>query len=86
MWKEIWEAIKHFITVAEDNKRNREEIKEVRRQMDEMMRIIERMAYEIRRGLDEEKHEREKLALRLENELLKFERRLPAGKGTEEEK
>lgn len=50
------------------------------------MRIIERMAYEIRRGLDEERHEREKSALRLENELLKFERRLPTGKTNEEEK
>jgi hypothetical protein len=42
------------------------------------------LAYEVRRVQDEEKHEREKLALRLENELLKFERRLPAGKTTEE--
>ncbi len=47
MWKEIWEAIKNFIMVAEDSKRNREEIKQVRRQMDDMMRIMERMAYEI---------------------------------------
>ncbi len=44
MWKEIWETIKHFITVAEDSKRNREEIKEMRRQMDDMMRIVERVA------------------------------------------
>ena len=79
MWKEIWEAIKHFITVAEDSKRNREEIKEVRRQMDDMMRIMERTAYEIKHVADIDKHEREKLALRLENELLKFERRLPSG-------
>lgn len=80
MWREIWEAIKNFIMVAEDSKRNREEIKEVRRQMDDMMRILERMAYEIRQVGDLDQHEREKLALRLENELLKFERRLPSGK------
>lgn len=84
MWKEIWEAIKHFITVAEDSKRNREEIKEVRRQMDDMMRIMERMAYEIKHVADLDQHEREKLTLRLENELLKFERRLPSGKEDKE--
>ena len=56
----------------------------MRREIDELAWAIERLAYEARRGQDEEKHEREKLALRLENELLKFERRLPAGKTTEE--
>ncbi len=45
-----------------------------------MARAIERLAYEIKRTQDEDRHEREKLALRLENELLKFERRLPSGK------
>lgn len=51
----------------------------MRREMDEMARAIERLAYEIKRTQDEDRHEREMLALRLENELLKFERRLPSG-------
>ena len=41
---------------------------------------VERLAYEIHRVSDKEGHEREQLALRLENELLKFERRLPPAK------
>ncbi len=52
----------------------------MRREIDEMAKVIERLAYEIKRPQDGERHEREKLALRLENELLKFERRLPSGK------
>lgn len=44
------------------------------------MRIVERVAYEVNRVADLDQHEREKLVLRLENELLKFERRLPTGK------
>ncbi len=47
--------------------------------MDDMMRIMERIAYEIKKVGDLDQHEREKLALRLENDLLKFERRLPSG-------
>jgi len=50
----------------------------MRRDIDEMARAIERLAYEIKRMQDVDQHEREKLALRLENELLKFERRLPS--------
>lgn len=42
-----------------------------------------RPAYEIRRVGDKDESEREKLVLRLENELLKFERRLPSA-NTEE--
>ncbi len=42
------------------------------------------MAYEIKQVGDLDQHEREKLGLRFENELLKFERRLPSGKGNKE--
>lgn len=56
----------------------------MRREIDELTRAVERLAYEIRRGLDEEQHERELLALRLENELLKFEKRLPSGEKDKE--
>ena len=51
----------------------------MRREIYEMARAVERLAYEIKRTQDEERHEREKTALRLEDELLKFERRLPSG-------
>ena len=46
----------------------------------EINAAIQRLAYEIQRTRENDQHEREKLALRLENELLKFERRLPPGK------
>ena len=37
---------------------------------------VERLSSEIRRVRERDDNEREKMALRLENELLKFERRL----------
>ena len=40
----------------------------------------------IHRIKENEAHEREKLALKLENEMLRFERRLPSGQKNEETK
>jgi len=58
-----------------------------------MASALERLAYEVRRvsekvdrASENEAHEREKLALRLQNELLKFERRLPPAKHSEDSK
>ena len=59
-----------------------------------MASALERLIYEVHRvsekidhASENEVHEREKLALRLENELLKFERKLPpAGSENPEDK
>ena len=76
MWKQILELAKRLFMLAEDTKRNRDEIKEVREEVRRLGSAVERLAYEIRRVGDREAHEREQLRLRLENELLKFERKL----------
>ena len=84
MWKQLTEWLTQMIVLARETQRNSDDIKQMRREIDELARALERLAYEVRRGQDEERHEREKLALRLENEMLKFERRLPNGKTTKE--
>ncbi len=58
----------------------KQEINEVRREVHDLGRGFDRLAYEIRRVSDYEAQERKMMALQLENELLKFERRLPSGK------
>ena len=49
-----------------------------------MSDLVVRLQYELRAEIrslrDEERHEREKLVLRMENALLKFERQLPSPK------
>jgi hypothetical protein len=47
---------------------------------------VRELAYEVRRSRENESHEREKLMLKLENEFLRFERRLTSGKPSEESK
>ena len=81
MWKQLSEWLTQMVMLAKETQGNSDDIKQIRREMDEMARAIERLAYEIKRTQDEDRHEREKLALRLENEMLKFERRLPSGDG-----
>lgn len=80
MIKEIGEWITQIITLGKETQRNSDDIKQIRRQIDEMSRAIERLAYEVKRTQDQGQHKHETLALKLENELLKFEHRLPGGK------
>jgi hypothetical protein len=39
--------------------------------------VVERLMYEVHRSTERAESDREKMALQLENALLKFERRLP---------
>jgi predicted nucleic acid-binding Zn-ribbon protein len=80
MWKQILDMAKRLLMLAEDTKRNRDEIKELREEVRRLTSALERLAYEIRHVSERDEGERERLALHLENELLKFERRLPSAK------
>lgn len=81
MWKQVAESLKQLLLLTtEQTQRNRREIKEMRQEMQDLTRVVERLAYEVQRVRDHEVHEREKMALRLENEMLRFERRLPEAK------
>ena len=84
MWEKIWDLLSKVATLTKDTDRNSQEIKEIRADIRDIYSKLERLAYEIQKTREEDRHEREKLALRLENELLKFERRLPSGEGKSE--
>jgi len=83
MWDKIWDLLMKTVTLTKQTDKNTEDIKEIQRELREIHSWLERLAYEIQKTREEDRHEREKLALRLENELLKFERRLPSGKEKE---
>ncbi len=80
MWEKIWDAITKIITLTEKTDRNTQDIKELQRGFRDLTVVVQLLYKEIHNVRDEDRHEREKMALRLENELLKFERRLPSGK------
>lgn len=75
-----------MLILSKETERNRTDIKEVREEVERLTMVVQGLAFEIKRlsekidrAHETETHEREKLALRVENEMLKFERRLPAG-------
>ena len=74
------------ITLSKQADQNTTDIKELQREVREIHSWLEWLVYELQKNREEtervrkdEQNEREKMTLRLENELLKFERRLPSG-------
>ncbi len=97
MWKDLIEFTKAVFFLQRDTQQNKEDIKkcernieilqqdvkDIRKEFAKLTVILERLAFEIQRVSDRETSEREKIVLQLENEMLKFERRLPQGKDAE---
>ena len=81
MWKQVLQVAARFWKVAEETQRNSTEIRELRQELNDMGKVLDQVLHELQRQRENEAHEREKLALRLENELLRFERRLPPVRG-----
>ncbi len=80
-----------MINFGEDTKKNKDKIEDLEREVQRLTDDMTRMTYEIQRSRDEmsyyknsESSEREKMALRLENTLLKMGR-LPAPKNEDAE-
>lgn len=84
MWKRILDLGARLLTLGKELEQNRADIKELRRDLLNLTLLVQRLSDEIKLTNQREANEREKLVLQLENELLKFERRLPASKDSEE--
>ena len=73
MLKKLLEYFTRLLTLAEATRENKTEIAEMRAELRDMALTVQLLA-------NNQRHDMEKLALRLENDLLKFERRLPPSK------
>ena len=80
MWKQLFKLAKQLITLAEDMERGKARQKELQDHVEGLTATVQWVVFELRRQAEHDAHEREKLALRLENELLRIEKRLPACK------
>jgi predicted nucleic acid-binding Zn-ribbon protein len=72
MWQKFLDAIAQVATLTRDTKENREDIKKLREDFNKMTILMERVLAELRQGREMERSEREKLALKLENDFLRF--------------
>ena len=77
MWQQFFDGLKKLILLKEQTDRNIADIAELQKDVKELTLVVRDLIYEVRGNKSNEAHEREKMALRLENELLRFERRLP---------
>ncbi len=77
MWQQIYDGLKKLLLLKEQTDKNTADLKELQREVKELTAVVQHLIYEVRGNRSDEAHERANLALRLENELLKFERRLP---------
>jgi hypothetical protein len=73
MLKKLLDYFTRLLTLAEATRENKTEIAEMRAELRDLALSVQLLAHD-------QQHDMEKLALRLENELLKFERRLPLSK------
>ena len=84
--KDLGSLAQKVLTFGKELEQNRADIKEVRRDLQSLTLLVQRLADEIRLSDQREVSEREKLILKLQLELLKLERRLPPAKPSDEDK
>jgi len=78
MWKEIFNAVQRLFEIDSTLTRHEREINELRHELRTVSASVEELRNEMKRFADNERHEREKFCLRVENAFLSFERRLSA--------
>jgi septal ring factor EnvC (AmiA/AmiB activator) len=66
--------------VRQEVRELRQEFGQIQREFHELTLAVQRFMFELHAIREHEAHEREKMALRLENELLRSERHLPPAK------
>ena len=94
MWKQVYEYTKDFLLLSRETQENkadikeqkvevkeiRSEVKQLRSDFNNLVLLVQKLSFDIQQVSDREESERQRMALQLENEMLKFERRLPSGK------
>lgn len=77
MFKQVVDAVRQMLFLLRDMEQNKEAIATLKEQLAETNELVRAVVIEVQRNKETEQHEREKLVLRLENALLRFERLLP---------
>ena len=86
MWRMILNFLTSVFTLTERPERQERGLKEVERDVKELTAVVQRLVIELERLSEREGSEREKFMLRVENQLLKAGRQLPASTPSNEDK
>ena len=85
MWKKLYELLGRLVTLSERVARQDRQIEELRGEMRELTGMVHRLVIEINRLSDRQAVEGEKTQLWVENQMLRFERRLPVAASSSED-
>lgn len=85
MWQKLADMTKLLFNFGESLQQNRTDIKELQREVRQLSTAVQLIVQEMHHIRDNEVHEREKMALRLENAFLKLEKGLSAPRGEDKE-
>ena len=77
MLKKIYELLEQLVTLAQGVSRHDKQVEELRQEVRDLTAMIHRLAIEVNRLSDRQTSELEKMELWVENQMLRFERRLP---------
>ena len=85
MWKKLYELLEQLVTLAQRVSRHDKQVEELRQEVRELTGMMHRLAIEVNRLADRQTSDREKMELWVENQMLRFERRLPPASPDKEE-
>lgn len=85
MWKKLYELLEQLVTLAQRVSRHDKQVEELRQEVRELTGMMHRLAIEVNRLADRQTSDREKMELWVENQMLRFERRLPPAPPDKEE-
>ncbi|HEU4885959.1 MAG TPA: hypothetical protein VFT45_27220 [Longimicrobium sp.] len=80
MWKSLYELVRTIVHLSEHVQEDREEIKEIRKDLRDLTLVVERLSAQVVHVAEREERERAMLLLQLENGLLRG-RALLVGEG-----
>jgi uncharacterized coiled-coil DUF342 family protein len=81
MWKSLYELVRTMVHLSEHVQEDREEIKEIRKDLRDLTLAVERLSAQVVHVGEREERERAMLVLQLENGLLRGRRALMVGEG-----
>ncbi len=85
MFKSLFSWFWDQLTLSREVSQLRETVREMQRKDEVQADLTRDLLFALQRESDHWRHEHEKVMLQLENELLKFERRLPPSKSADDE-
>ena len=74
----LLEWFRTVLFLVRDVEKNKNDIADLQQEVKDLSETVTQLQSEMQRGFENERHEREKFLLRVENALLRFERSLPA--------